>query len=135
MKKLRYLSIICPIIALVCEILPFGAVLNFWNPEGEPYRQTCSYFDLTPFGYANFAPLITAVLTCIILIMTVIFIVKPKKTAAKILAVLSLIASVVSLMPLLYGLSFFSPVGAVISAVLIINTVISAKMINEKSAN
>lgn len=133
MNKLRFLSLICPIIALIAEITPYGAVLNFWNPEGEPFRETFSYFDLTPFGYASFAPLITAVLTCVILVVTILFVIKPKRTAAKILAVLSLIASVVSLMPLLYGLSFFSPVGAVISAALIINTVISAKIINEKS--
>ncbi len=128
MKKTRFLSLICPITALICEILPYGAVLNFWNPEGEPFRETFSYFDMTPFGYANFAPLITAVLTCIILIVTVFFIIKPKRTAAKILAVLSLIASVISLMPLLYGLSFFSPVGAVISAVLAANTVLMLYM-------
>jgi len=125
MKKLRFLSLICPIIALVCEILPFGVVLNFWNPEGEPFRETFSYFDLTPFGYANFAPLITAILTCVILVATVIFVIKPKRTAAKILAVLSLIAFVISLMPLLYGLSFFSVVGAVISAALLINGAIN----------
>ena len=125
MKKLRFLSLICPIIALVCEILPFGVVLNFWNPEGEPFRESFSYFDLTPFGYANFAPLITAVLTCVILVVTVIFVIKPKRTAAKILAVLSLIAFVISLMPLLYGLSFFSVVGAVISAALLINGAIN----------
>lgn len=125
MKKLRFLSIICPAIALVCEILPYGAVLNFANPEGQPFRETFSYFDLTPFGYANFAPLITAVLTCIILILTVVFIIKPKKTAAKRIATLSLIAFVISLMPLLFGLSFFSIVGAVISAALLINAAIN----------
>lgn len=124
MKKSRFLSLICPLIALVCEILPYGAVLNFWNPEGEPFRETFSYFDLTPFGYANFAPFITAILTCIIMIITIIFIIKPKRTASKILAILSLIAAVISLMPLLYGLSFFSPVSAVISASLAANTVL-----------
>lgn len=124
MKKSRFLSLICPIAALVCEILPYGAVLNFWNPDGEPFRETFSYFDMTPFGYANFSPLITAILTCVILAVTVIFLIKPKKTAAKALAILSLIASVISLMPLLYGLSFFSPVGAVISVALASNTVL-----------
>ncbi len=128
MKKLRFLSLICPIIALIAEITPYGAVLNFWNPEGEPFRQTCSYFDLTPFGYANFSPLITAVLTCIILLMTIIFVAKPKKTAAKGIAVLSLIAFVISLAPLLFGISFFSAVGTMISAALLTNSVIMLLM-------
>ena len=125
MKKTRFLPLICPVVALIAEISPHGAVLNFWNPEGEPFRQTFSYFDLTPFGYANFAPFITAIITCVILIMTVIFAVKPKKTAAKRIAVLSLITSAISLMPLVYGTSFFSPVGVVISAALIINAAIN----------
>ena len=124
MKKLRFLSFICPVIALICEILPYGAVLNFWNPEGEPFRETYSYFNLTPFGYANSAPLITAILTCIIIVVTVIFLIKPKRTAAKALAVLSLITYVISLMPLLFGISFFSIVGGIISTALAANTVL-----------
>ncbi len=124
MKKLRFLSLICPVTALVCEILPYGAVLNFWNPEGEPYRETFSYFDLTPFGYANFAPLITAIFTCLILITTVIFVINPKRKTAKLLAVLSISAFAISLAPLLYGISFFSPVGTIISVSLLINGII-----------
>lgn len=124
MKKLRFLSLICPIIALISEILPYGAVLNFGNPEGKPYRETYSYFDLTPFGYANFAPFITAVLTCIILIVTVIFVIKPTEKAAKTAGLLSAAAFIISLAPLLYGISCFSAAGAVISAALAINGVI-----------
>ncbi len=127
MKKLRLLPLICPIAALICEALPYGAVLNFANPEGEPFRQTYSYFDLTPFGYASFAPLITAVLTCVIMLVSVIFAVKPKRKTAKTLAVLSGIAFVISLAPLIYGISFFSAVGAVISAALGVNTAVSIR--------
>ena len=53
---------------LVLELLPNGVVLNFANPEGAPWRKTYSYFSLTPFGYANFGPFITSVLTCILII-------------------------------------------------------------------
>lgn len=65
MKKLLLVSF--PIIAFVLELLPYGVVLNFANPEGEPWRRTYSYFSLTPFGYANFGPFITAILTCALL--------------------------------------------------------------------
>ena len=44
---------ILPVITIVLEILPYGAVCNFANPEGEVLRETFSNFDLTPFGYAN----------------------------------------------------------------------------------
>ena len=77
MKK-RLLYLILPIVTLILEILPYGAVCNFMRPattEGLPpgrFRELYSYFDLTPFGYANFAPLITAVITCIILLLIII---------------------------------------------------------------
>ena len=48
MKK-KLITLCTALIALVLEILPYGAVCNFANPEGEPLRRTYSYFDLTPF--------------------------------------------------------------------------------------
>ena len=64
MKKKWCLLFIFPLAALILELLPYGAVLRFARPDGaEPFRQTFSYFNLTPFGYANFGPFLTAVLT------------------------------------------------------------------------
>ena len=123
MKK--KLIILCTtLIALVLEILPYGAVCNFANPEGEAWRRTYSYFDLTPFGYANFAPFIVALLTCVLIILIVVSLVGKKEMKAPILAV-SAIATVLSLAPLLYGIRFFSVVGAFIFVALAITTVIA----------
>ena len=61
-KKMIMLCIITA--TLILEILPYGAVCNFANTDGGPWRQTFSYFSLVPFGYANFAPFIVALLTC-----------------------------------------------------------------------
>ena len=77
MKK-RILYLIFPIIALILEILPFGAVCNFANPEGESIRKTYSYFDLTPYGYSNFAPFLTAIITCVILVLLIIYLFSSK---------------------------------------------------------
>ena len=63
MKK-RFLYLILPIITLILEALPYGAVCIFASSPTEKHRETFSYFDLTPFGYANFAPLFTAIITC-----------------------------------------------------------------------
>ena len=71
MKK-RFLYLIFPAVALILEILPFGAVCNFANPDGEPWRETFSYFSLTPFGYANAGPFITAVITCIVFVLLIL---------------------------------------------------------------
>jgi len=123
MKK-KLVMLCTTLIALVLEILPYGAVCNFANPEGEPWRRTYSYFDLTPFGYANFAPLIVALLTCALTVMIVESLVSKKPMRTPSLTV-SAIATVLSLAPLLYGISFFSIVGAFISVALALTTVVA----------
>lgn len=129
MKK--KLIILCTtLIALVLEILPYGAVCNFANPEGEPWRRTYSYFDLTPFGYANFAPFIVALLTCALIIIIIISLIIKKQLRIPILA-LSAMATILSLAPLLYGISFFSIVGAFISIALLTTTIVA--VLNKKA--
>ena len=79
MKIKKSLFLILPLVALILELLPYGVVLNFANPDGEPWRRTYSYFSMMPFGYANFGPLITAILTCVLLVLVVIYLFKPRK--------------------------------------------------------
>ena len=122
--KRKLIMLFTSLIALVLEILPYGAVCNFANPEGEPWRRTYSYFDLTPFGYANFAPLIVALLTCVLIILIVVSLISKKQMKMPILAI-SAIATVLSLAPLLYGIRFFSVVGAFISVALAFTTVVT----------
>lgn len=122
MKK-KLIMLYTAIIALVLEILPYGAVCNFANPEGEPWRYTYSYFDLTPFGYANFAPFIVALLTCVLTVMIVVSLVSNKAMRTPILTV-SAIATVLSLAPLLFGISYFTVVGACISVSLLLTTLV-----------
>ena len=126
MKK-KLIMLCTTLIALVLEILPYGAICNFANPEGEPWRRTYSYFDLTPFGYANFAPFIVALLTCVLIILIVVSLVGKKEMKAPILAV-SAIATVLSLAPLLYGIRFFSVVGVLISVALAITAAVAFVM-------
>ena len=126
MKK-RFLYLILPIITLILEILPYGAVCNFMRPPSEVnpdapvghFRELYSYFDLTPFGYANFAPLLTAILTCAILIMLLIYLFTGKQGIASATKVMVGIGVLLSLCPLLFGINFFSVVGALITVSLI----------------
>lgn len=120
-KKLITLCIL--LCTLVLEILPYGAVCKFANPEGPPHRATYSYFSMIPYGYANFAPLITAILTCVLLLIVLISIIF-KKAIGKKTAILAGIASLISLCPMLYGLDDYSIVGALISLCLIAATVV-----------
>ena len=120
MKK-RIISSGLILAALILEILPYGAVCNFANPDGEPWRRTYSYFDLTPFGYANFTPFIVAVLTVAIGIFLIVSFIS-KKEFKKSVTILSLAASVLSFGPLLFGISYYSIVGLCISLILVLFT-------------
>ena len=123
MKK-KMITLALLLSALVLEILPYGAVCNFGNPEGEPWRVTYSYFSMIPYGYGDFGPLITAILTCIMLIIIVISILI-KKDWNKSIRVISVIATLTSLAPLMFGISNFSIVGVMISACILAAFVIS----------
>ena len=124
MKK-RLLYIILPIVTLILEILPYGAVLNFMLPsttEGVPagrFRELYSYFDLMPFGYANFAPLITAIITCIVFLLVSIYCFTGNEPLARITKHILCVGIFVSFGPLLFGIDFFSVVGLLISLSLI----------------
>lgn len=114
MKK-RFLYLILPIVTLILEILPYGAVCNFANPEGEPWRKTVSYFDLTPFGYANFTPFITAIITCIVFLLLLIYCFTGKAKFVQMSKNILCVGAIVSFGPLLFGIDFFSIVGLLIS--------------------
>jgi len=118
MKK-RLLTLIFPIITLFLEILPYGAVCNFANPEGKPWRETYSYFDLLPFGYANFAPFLTAIVTCAALVLLIIYLFAGNYGLIKAARWVLCTGVVLSLCPLLLGIRFFSLVAALITASLI----------------
>lgn len=124
MKK-RLLYLMLPIVTLILEILPYGAVLNFMLPsvtEGVPpgrFRELYSYFDLTPFGYGNFAPLITAVITCIILLLVAIYCITDNRKWAVTAKNILYVCAAFSLGPLVLGIRFFSLVGALITISLI----------------
>ena len=121
-KRLPYL--ILPIITLILEILPYGAVCNFMRPSIDGthighFRELYSYFDLMPFGYANFSPLITAIITCIILAMLLIYLVTGKSHILTGVRFALCFGVIISLCPLLYGINFYSVVGALITVSII----------------
>lgn len=112
---------VLPALTIVLELLPFGAVCIFATSPTERVKETFSYFSLTPFGYANFAPLITAILTVVILLLSLISL--KKDSVFNALFVLSIITAVISLMPLMYGLNNYSLVGALITIALVTESI------------
>ena len=131
MKRMYYL--ILPIITIILELLPCGAVCNFANPDGEPWRKTFSYFSLTPFGYANFAPFLTAVISCLIFVLLAIFCAKGIKKLAILAKNASYAAAVISLCPLAWGASYFSLVAVLITLSLIAEAILLQIKIKKKA--
>lgn len=119
MKKSKIVMLIILIMTIVLEILPYGAICNFANPDGNSVRKTYSYFDLTPFGYANYGPFITAILTCFLVVLCIICIMKNSKKLSKSISVISGISVITSLLPLMYGVAYVSVIGAIISVLLL----------------
>ncbi len=110
--------------ALILELLPLGAVLIFAPGSGETIKQTFSYFDLTVMGYANFAPIITGVLTAAVIVLGIAALFRFQKAEIVKIAVLvcSVIAVLSSLAPLLFfGYEYMTFAGYIISAMMAVS--------------
>ncbi len=103
---------------LILELVPNGVVLRFANPEGEPWIRTYNYFSLTPFGYANFGPLLTALLSCILLLLVMVNWFRSRQGLNTALAILSAVATATNFFPLLYGFQYVTPIGVIIGFLL-----------------
>ena len=106
MKKLgKVLTVLLPVVALFLESLPYGAVLVFKDFPDGTIRTTYSYFSPTPWGYANFPPGITALLTCVLLMAAILAAAKDSRKALLRVFGISLAAAAISPMQLLYNIN------------------------------
>lgn len=132
MKKKSILMLGLPIIVLILELLPWGVVMRFMgNPGGEPTIVRTSYFDFTPFGYANFAPLITAVLTCVLLMIVILYVIKRNPKMLNTGKIIAIVAAIISVCPLL--ISSYSLIGGIISLCLACESILLRSI--QKSEN
>lgn len=118
MKIKRLLLFALSLAALILELLPNGVVLHFANPDGDPWVRTYSHFDLTPFGYANFGPLIAAVLTCVLILLVAIYIFKPRKGLNTAIMNVSGFATVTAFTPVIFGVEYLTVIGIVVGLLL-----------------
>lgn len=103
MKKKISLFVL-PIIALILEFLPRGVMMVFVTQNGDPIVSYYPYFDLLPFGYAMWGPLITGVLTVFLIAMLIINLLIEKKWVIDFLKITSLIATIMSVTHFIFGL-------------------------------
>lgn len=134
MKKSRVLFLILCLCSLVLEALPLGAVCRFATPD-ETFVETFSYFSLVPYGYANFGPFITAVLTCLLTVFAVILFKAAGKKILGATKILSAFSIITSFLPLLLGTDYYNFVSLAISLLMIAQfTVIMVISKNKGSA-
>ncbi len=122
MKKV--FSFVFALSALVLEILPWGAVCNFANPEGKVFRETFSYFSMIPYGNGNFFPLMTAILTAFLVLSLLFSLIKNGEKAENSAFFLSFAASILSICPILYGIRFYSIAGLGITILLFLSALL-----------
>ncbi len=118
MKIKKILLSILALVVLILELLPGGVVFRFANPEGEPWVKTYSYFNMTPFGYANFGPFITAVMTCVLIVLIIIAWFKYSRGLNVAIKSVTAFATVTSLIPIMFGVEYLTGIGVAISILL-----------------
>ena len=122
MKK-RLLLLIAPLIALILECLPNGVIMTFADGPDSTFTMTYSYFGLTPIGYAMYGPFLTAVMTCVIIILSLIYVFTAKQGLKIAILVLSAFVTVFSVLPL--------PIILGIETVTVINVIVAACLLAE----
>ena len=133
MKKIRFLLPICPLAAVILELLPYGVVLRFGQPDGEPIRQTFSYFSLIPYGYATFSPLITAVMSSMLLILALAAVTRPRAKRLRANGNLAAVAAVLSIAPwVMRGSAYFTAIGGLVTLLLALHTVLIIVLLRKK---
>ncbi len=124
MKKVRVCALILNAAALILEALPISGVLIFADPDGT-YRRTFAYFDMILFGYANFAPTVTAWLSVISTILALILLFKSRPKLVIADRILAVACAVISLCVFLYGIRYITAAGIAISVLLLLRAAIT----------
>lgn len=130
MKKVLNFLFACvlPIAAIVFELLPSSAVLHFAGPDYS-MKETYPYFSLTPFGYANFGPLICAVMTVAVLILGTVYLLTKRRGFFKAAWAAAIIAFAASILPvLMFGFKSFTDTAGIITLILLAEVILGFVM-------
>ncbi len=91
------ISILCMLIAIILMATPYGIAMTFAPGPTERVTKYFSYFSLMPFGYGNWFPIITALLSIVVFFLLLVSVRKANKgKAVRVCLALCIIASVLS---------------------------------------
>lgn len=127
MKK-KLSLIVLTITTLILQIIPYSAVLVFaiMDPETNQVVKSpafYSYFDPINLGYANFGVFVAAILTVLILVLTVLYLFNNK--IEMIITITSSFAMITSTFQVLLFLQYVHIIGYIIPVLLLIVAIIS----------
>ena len=131
MKNPKLTHILTIVAAIGAMLLPWGAVLRFVSPDASGVQhetlETYSYFDPTIYGYANFAPFLCAIITVALLAVLVYTVFgKETKNVCVLMLVLSIVAFVLSVLPLpFYGLKYYTTTAMLITFLHVCSVIIA----------
>ncbi|MBQ8145609.1 MAG: hypothetical protein IJ039_02395 [Clostridia bacterium] len=118
MKK-KIVSLVSLAIALILEIIPYGVRLKWADFYAERYTSH-SYFSLIPWGYGDMGPFLCGILTVVLLLMlSATLILKEKKWYSLTVAILNLIAVILSIIPAFFN--SYTLIGFIITVLLAVS--------------
>lgn len=123
------ISLFALIVTFILELLPYGVVMIFAPGPTERIRRTYSYFSLMPFGYANIFPLITAVLTVVVMALSVVLFAQKSKSAKlqNVVFICTVTACISSVIPfVILGIDYMSIIGVAVSISLLVSVIFQA---------
>ncbi len=125
-KLLYWIGMGCLVLALILELLPFGAVMVMAPNPTERIMRTFSFFDLNVFGYGNFFPLLAGLLTVFSLLIGLFSAFRPLRSLCLRNAVFRCTeaAAVLSFAQILFGMEYLSVVGALVCVCLFLSAVL-----------
>ena len=122
-------AIVVLAVTLILEALPSSTVMVFYAGPDKGFKETFSHFSSIPMGYANYFPFLTAILTIVITVLSLIAIVKRVNVSKLKNAtfILTIITSVLSVIPvLIFGKENMSIVGTFITFLLLVSLALQA---------
>lgn len=109
-------------VVIILELLPLGAVTVTVTSRNEAKVNTYSYFSLVPYGLGNPSPIFTGIFTIMLFFLITIQILTNR--IKKLLACISILATIMSVVPALYSVEYYNRIGLVISILLLFLSIV-----------
>ena len=121
-----FLTCFLPVMAILFECDPDGAIIEAADAAGEVSRSTVCYFYPAYLGRANFFPFLTSLLSVLLLLIGAMYLMSGAAKGVIAESALAFAAFLVSLIPL--AAEVITTPGIAISALLLLQSVVSLSL-------